>query len=132
MGILLGHSLLAGRVALVTGAASGLGKATAIALADCGARVHVTDGDADGLARTVARPATTHSAARIASSVADLVVPTTPAAVVSDAVARFGGLDIVVHCAADEGRGTLDELTPERWDEVQAVNVRAGAFLTQA
>jgi NAD(P)-dependent dehydrogenase (short-subunit alcohol dehydrogenase family) len=124
--------MLAGRVALVTGAARNLGRATAIAMADAGARVCVTDINGDGLARTVERIAAAHGSDRVASIVADLVDPAAPASVVHHAATRFGGLDIVVHCAVDSGRGTVDEFTPERWDDVQALNVRAGAFLTQA
>jgi 3-oxoacyl-[acyl-carrier protein] reductase len=117
---------------LVTGAARNIGRATAIAFAEAGARVFATDIDAAGLARTVERIAATHGEDRIASTVADLVDPSAPASIVDQAATRFGRLDIVVHCAVDEGRGALEELTPRRWDEVQAINVRAGAFLVQA
>src|SRR5688500_6900292 len=101
MGSLLGDSMLVGRVALVTGAARNLGRATAIVMADAGARVCVTDINADGLARTVERIAAAHGNDRVASTVADLVDPAAPASVVHHAATRFGGLDIVVHCAVD-------------------------------
>jgi NAD(P)-dependent dehydrogenase (short-subunit alcohol dehydrogenase family) len=127
-----GITELESRVALVTGAARNIGRATAIALADAGARVLVTDLDADGLAETVDRIASAHGSERVASTVADLRDTATPAVVVHDAATRFGGLDVVVHCAAIQGRGDIATFTPEHWDEVQAVNVRAGAFLVQA
>jgi NAD(P)-dependent dehydrogenase (short-subunit alcohol dehydrogenase family) len=120
------------RVALVTGAARNIGRATALALADAGARVLATDRDEVGLARTVDRISTAHGPGRVSSTVADLVDPSAPAGVVQHAVTRFGRLDVIVHSAADEGRGTIDDFTTERWDEIQAINVRAGAFLVQA
>ena len=120
------------RVALVTGAAGNIGGATAIALADRGARVLVTDVDGTGLAATVDRIATAHGPDRVASTVTDLLDPTAPATIVHHAVTRFGALDVIVHSAAAQGRGTLDEFTIDHWDAVQCVNVRAGAFLVQA
>jgi NAD(P)-dependent dehydrogenase (short-subunit alcohol dehydrogenase family) len=123
---------LASRGAVVTGAARNFGRASAFARADAGARVLVTDIEAKGLAVTVDRVATAHGDDRVASTVADLRDPSAPASVVQQAVTRFGRLDIVVHCAVDGGRGALDDFTVERWDAVQALNVRAGAFLVQA
>jgi 3-oxoacyl-[acyl-carrier protein] reductase len=132
VGGLPGISGLGSRVALVTGAARNIGRATAIALADAGAQVLVTDRDADGLRRTVDDIAARHGADRVASTIADLRDPSVPATIVHDAAIQFGGLDIIVHSAADEGRGELATFSTERWDEIQALNVRAGAFLVQA
>ena len=121
------------RVAIVTGAARNIGRATALAFADAGARVLVTDVDADGLAGTVDRIAAAHGADHVASTVADLSDAGAPASIVHHAVTRFRGLDIVVHsAAADDNRGGLDTYTTELWDYVHAVNVRAAAFLVQA
>jgi NAD(P)-dependent dehydrogenase (short-subunit alcohol dehydrogenase family) len=120
------------RVAVVTGAARNIGRASAIALADAGARVLVTDIEPKGLAATVDLVAAAHGADRVASTVADLLDPSAPASIVHHAVTRFGRLDTVVHSAVDGGRGTLDDFTLEQWDVVQTVNVRSGAFLVQA
>jgi NAD(P)-dependent dehydrogenase (short-subunit alcohol dehydrogenase family) len=124
--------MLTGRVAVITGAAGNIGRATAIALADAGARVLVTDVEPNGLATTVDRIAAAHGAERVASTVADLLDASVPVNIVHHAVTRFGGLDVVVHSAATQGRGSIDEFTIEHWDAVQSVNVRAGAFLVQA
>jgi 3-oxoacyl-[acyl-carrier protein] reductase len=120
------------RVAVVTGAARNIGRASALALADAGARLLVTDVEPAGLAATVDRIAATHGGDRVASIVADLIDPSAPASIVHHAVTRFGRLDIVVHSAADEGRGELDGFTVEQWDTVHTINVRSGAFLVQA
>ena len=127
-----GITSLESRVALVTGAARNIGRATAIALADAGARVLVTDRDASGLDQTVDRIAAAHGADRVASKIADLRDPTAPDAIVHHAATRFGAVDSVVHSAADEGRGEFGTFTTERWDEIQVINVRSGAFLIQA
>jgi NAD(P)-dependent dehydrogenase (short-subunit alcohol dehydrogenase family) len=123
---------LAARVAVVTGAARNIGRASAVALADAGVRVLVTDVEPKGLAATVDRIATAHGSDRVASTVADLRDVSAPASIVHHAVTRFGRLDVVVHSAADEGRGTVDDFTVEQWDAVHTVNVRSGAFLVQA
>jgi NAD(P)-dependent dehydrogenase (short-subunit alcohol dehydrogenase family) len=117
---------------VVTGAARNIGRATAIALAGAGARVLATDVEPKGLAATVERITAVHGADRVASTVADLLDPATPASIVHHAVTRFGRLDIVVHSAADDWRGDVDTVTVEQWDTVHTINVRAGAFLVQA
>jgi len=127
-----GIDSLDSRVAVVTGAARNIGRATAIALAEAGARVLVTDVDGAGLAGTVDRIAAAHGADRVASTAADLLDASAPASIVHHAVTRFGRLDVVVHCAADEGRSEFEDYTVDFWDAVQTLNVRAGAFLVQA
>jgi NAD(P)-dependent dehydrogenase (short-subunit alcohol dehydrogenase family) len=123
---------LEARVAVVTGAARNIGRATALALADAGACVLATDRDEVGLARTADGIATRHGADRVASTVADLRDAAAPAAVIHHAAAHFGAVDIVVHSAVHNTTGDLQSCSPEAWDEIQAVNVRAGAFLVQA
>jgi NAD(P)-dependent dehydrogenase (short-subunit alcohol dehydrogenase family) len=127
-----GINVLDARVAVVTGAARNIGRATALALADAGACVLATDRDEVGLARTVDRIARRHGADRVASTVVDLRDPAAPAAVIHHAATRFGALDIVVHSAVNNTKGDLESYSPEVWDEIQAVNVRAGAFLVRA
>ncbi|MBL0915424.1 MAG: SDR family oxidoreductase [Sphingopyxis sp.] len=98
---------LAGRAALVTGAGSGIGLATAKRLAADGARVLTTDrvGDVD--------------------IVADVTEPGINATLVAEAEARFGQLDIVVACAGITGVQMLDGASDEFFDQMMAVNVTA-------
>lgn len=98
---------LAGRRALVTGAGSGIGLATARRLAADGARVFTVD-----LKGEVDRQA-------------DVTAPGINAALVSEAVARLGGLDILVPCAGISAFCALEGHSDEYFEQVMAVNVTA-------
>ncbi len=106
---------IAGRVALVTGAASGMGRATAHLFADEGAHVAVTDLDADRVARVVDEIKSAGGSAR--GWVMDVGDAAQVAEVVSEIAAHFGGLDIVVNNAGISRFSPIEAPDyPENWD----------------
>ncbi|MFV8816824.1 SDR family NAD(P)-dependent oxidoreductase [Haliea sp. E17] len=117
---------LAGRVALVTGGARGLGKAIAARLAEAGARVVIADRDGE-LASAAATDLAGRFGVDVASAQMDVTDSATIAAAVQLAVDRFGGLDIWVNNAGIFPFVPLAQMTDEVWDDVMAVNGR-GSF----
>jgi 3(or 17)beta-hydroxysteroid dehydrogenase len=115
---------LAGRVAIVTGGASGIGAACARVLAAAGATV-VTGDVQDDLGAGVARGIGS------AASFRPLDVASEPSwiAVIDDTLARFQRLDILVNNAGvSGGSGTIEDTTVEAWERVHAINLD-GVFL---
>ncbi len=118
---------LEGKVAIVTGAASGIGRASAIAFAREGAKVLVVDREAAGLAVTVAEIKAQGGEAL--ARPADVGDETQVSAYVALAVETFGGLDVVYANAGISGGLTpLLEQPVELWTEVLRVNL-IGPFL---
>jgi NAD(P)-dependent dehydrogenase (short-subunit alcohol dehydrogenase family) len=115
------------RVAVVTGAARGVGRAIVGSLVEAGAKVVAADRDADGLAET-ARP----YGDSVVTVTADIRTPSGALDIVSTAPDRFGRLDFCVNNAAVAPHaGLLDERV-EVWDTVYAVNCRGTFLMTQA
>jgi rhamnulose-1-phosphate aldolase/alcohol dehydrogenase len=116
--------VLAGRVALVTGAASGIGRAIAERLAQDGASVVVADLDGESADKVAAAI----GAERAMAVEVDVSDETAVAAAFADAALRFGGIDLVVNNAGFARSAELVDTTVETWDRLHAVLAR-GAFL---
>lgn len=118
--------LLQNRVAIVTGGASGIGRAIAVAFAAEGGSVLVTDVDEAGGRETVKRVA--EAGGRAAFLAADVSKPADSEATVREAVARFGALHVAVNNAGIAGpMAPVGEYTIEGWDRVLAINL-SGVF----
>jgi len=119
--------LVEGKAALVTGGASGIGRATALALARDGARVLVADRDGDGaeaVAKAIAAAGGTACAAEV-----DVSSPDDVAAMVRGAVDAFGRLDGAVNAAGIiAAPALLHDMSLEAWERTLAVNL-TGVFL---
>lgn len=118
---------LTGKVALVTGAGSGLGQATAHALSSAGCAVACLDVRGDAAGRSA--EALVAAGGRATAWRCDVADAEAVFTTVADAVERFGRLDIVVNCAGTDHVLPIDELTVAQWDQIIGVNLRA-AFLT--
>jgi NAD(P)-dependent dehydrogenase (short-subunit alcohol dehydrogenase family) len=118
--------------ALVTGAASGIGRAVAARLAAEGAFVACLDRDESGLAATVAEIRDTHGAAAARAVTCDLLARDTVQSTVRAAIDDLGGLDVLCNVAGIGGlRLDLDQ-TIEDWDRILGVNLTGTWLVLQA
>lgn len=118
------------KVAIVTGAAGGLGQWFAAGLGAAGASVLVTDVDEGGLDELVA--ALREAGVEAAALAADLAEDDAPEAIVDAAVERLGGVHVVVNNAAVNRRMPILEMDAESWDWIMRVDLRAPYFLSRA
>jgi NAD(P)-dependent dehydrogenase (short-subunit alcohol dehydrogenase family) len=112
----------AGKRCLITGAASGIGRATALRLAADGAELYLTDRNADGLELTVAdaRAAGARVPEHRALDIADYQQV---AAFADDIHTRHPSMDVVLNIAGVSAWGTVDRLTHEQWSKMVAINL---------
>jgi NAD(P)-dependent dehydrogenase (short-subunit alcohol dehydrogenase family) len=121
---------LEGRVALVTGASGGIGRALAVGLAEAGAAVAVHGRNTAAIAKSC--ELVEAAGGRAMELVADLADPAVPARMVEQTCAALGRLDILVNCAATNRRKPIAEVTPDDYDFIMDVNLKSVYFLTQA
>jgi len=117
---------LAGRVALVTGGADGIGRATVMALARQGARCLVLDIDAGKGERLAAE------VPGVVFRRADLRDVAATVAAIRDGEQATGPVALLVNNAGHDERHAFTEVTPDYWDDRLAVNLRHFMFVTQA
>jgi NAD(P)-dependent dehydrogenase (short-subunit alcohol dehydrogenase family) len=121
---------MSGEAALVTGAASGLGRGTALALAKAGANVCLVDINAGGLEQTAGQVRALGRDALVHAT--DLSVEKHCAAAVAAAVAAFGGLDALCNVAGLIIFSNSSEMAAADWDKTLAVNLSAPFHLSKA
>ena len=118
------------KTVIVTGAASGLGREIALALADFGADLVIADKNADGLEAVAEelRP----GARSVLPCTTDVSVPDQVDSMVNAALKVSGHIDALVHCAGIGGRSPAENYPMDLWDEVISVNAGGTFLCTQA
>jgi NAD(P)-dependent dehydrogenase (short-subunit alcohol dehydrogenase family) len=119
---------LAGRSCLITGAASGIGRATALGAARRGARLVLTDLDPDGLQRT----ADLAGASVLHAAPADVTDRDAIRRLADDVHARHGSVDVVMNVAGISTWGSVQALRPGDWDAMIDVNLRGPIHVIEA
>jgi NAD(P)-dependent dehydrogenase (short-subunit alcohol dehydrogenase family) len=120
---------LAGKVAIVTGAASGIGRASAIAFAREGARVVVADCNEAGGNAAVAEILSAGAAAHFAHL--DVTKENDIREMVDATVARWGTLDILFNNAGVVLVKSIEQMTEDEWDRIMSINVKAAFLATK-
>ena len=122
---------LTNRVALVTGAAKGIGKASAEALAQAGADVALLDIEVVA-AQATAREIQDRCGGQTLAVRADVTVRAKFDEAVTDVLRTLGRLDVLVNNAGVWSHGLLSDVAEDEWDRVFAVNLKGVLFGTQA
>ncbi len=120
-----------GKIALVTGAAGGIGEAIVRALASRGVRVAAVDRDADRL-RDVAKSVEGEGGARVEPFPADVTASADVEALVDDVEALVGPLDFLVNAAGVLRLAEARKLTDQEWSTTFAVNTTGVFFVSRA
>ncbi len=113
----------AGKVVLVTGATSGIGRATTLRFAESGANVAAV-GRKEAALAAVAEEITKRGGTPLAIR-ADLSVEDDASLVVTKATESFGGIDVLVNAAGHISSGTIENTSIEAWDAMLNINLRA-------
>ena len=124
------HTLLEGKVALITGASRGIGKATAFCLAEHGAKIAVNAINPERLdALVVIMQKQGHECLAV---LGDISEPETVECIVKGVAERFGTIDILVNNAGIAIINSFEQMTLEEWERVMAVNLSGAMLCCQA
>ena len=118
-----------GKVALLTGAGSGIGRATTLRLLAEGASVLAVDINAESLSETVALAGID---ANVQSHIADVSDPTACQGAVGECLARFGRLDVLGNIAGVVLMAHFTEMTVEQYQRIMRINVDGPLYMAQA
>lgn len=122
MGLRKAGRYFAGKRCLVTGAASGIGRVTALRLAAQGAELYLTDRNSDGLERTVADARALGAEVPVHRTL-DVADYDQVAAFAADIHAEHSSVDVVLNIAGVSAWGTVDRLTHDQWRKMIAINL---------
>ena len=114
---------LEGKVAIITGAATGIGRATALLFAEEGASVIIADVNEDDAQRTVANIEDEGGSARFVQ--ADVSEAEDVQALMERAAEEMGGIDVIVNNAGAQRSGVVTEFEESEWDLLMRVNPRS-------
>jgi NAD(P)-dependent dehydrogenase (short-subunit alcohol dehydrogenase family) len=124
----MNSTTLAGKTAIVTGAASGIGRELSLVMSTAGANVVAVDRDGPGVEETCSLV----GGGGAVPLALDLSEDGAEAKVVEGAVGAYGGVDVLVNCAGIFPTAPALELAAEEWDRVLGLNLRAPFLLSQA
>jgi NAD(P)-dependent dehydrogenase (short-subunit alcohol dehydrogenase family) len=131
MGLRTTGRYFAGKRCLVTGAASGIGRATALRLAAQGAELYLTDRNSDGLELTVADVRALGAEVPVHRTL-DIADYDQVAAFAADIHAGHSPMDVVLNVAGVSAWGTVDRLTHEQWRKMIAINLMGPIHVIEA
>ncbi|MEE8391026.1 MAG: glucose 1-dehydrogenase [Anaerolineae bacterium] len=117
------------KVVIITGASSGIGRATALKFASEGARVALVARSGDKLAEVAKAIADDGGEAKVIA--ADVTRDADVERVVHETVDAFGGIDVLVNAAGIIATGTIETTTSDDWDSMMSINARAPFYLIQ-
>ena len=120
---------LAGKTAVITGAANGIGKATAERFAAEGARLVLGDIEADATQTLVGRLRA--DGAEVTSVLGDVTEEAPAETLIDSAIAAFGSVDVLVNCVGGARGGNVWEMPVETWDAVLKLNLRSMFLCTK-
>jgi NAD(P)-dependent dehydrogenase (short-subunit alcohol dehydrogenase family) len=120
---------LEGKVAIVTGATSGIGRATALRFAEAGAHVAIVGRNAQALSGVAAEIKL--NGVEALTIRADVTVQPIARRIITQTVEQFGGIDVLVNAAGHLVNGSIEETTLATWDAMMNVNLRAVFNLMQ-